>query len=950
MTERRAAAVSGPLCVAFLCSGAAALLFETLWFRLARLGLGSSVWASSVVLAAFMAGLGLGNAIGARFGGCVARPLRLFALVEMGVATLSLLLVLGLPAASGRLAPLLAGLIEQPLLLNTVRGAIAFAAMLLPATAMGATLPLVTRALAPHSLRFGIALGRLYGWNTLGGVMGAFASEAWLVPWLGLARTAVVALLLDLAAALVAFWLDRRLGPAVAFHAPREGASFALAAGSRGAVLRLLAAAALAGFVLLALEVVWFRFLELFVFGSALAFALMLSVVLAGIGLGGLAGAAWLRRRPEAPRALTPLALVAGVATVTTYAAFDPALAPAATESTRALWLSAMLMLPTSLASGLLFTLVGARLRDEVQGDAAAAGWLTLANTVGAALGAPLAGLGLLPWLGIERSLFALAVAYFVLGALLVPWSRALPRLLLAAAFAGFTLVAILFPFGLMQGVVVRRIALAAGGEGSRLVAFREGNAQTAILLQTDWGGAPVHQQLVTNAHSMTSSMFYARRYMKLFAYWPLALRPGAKRALLISYGLGNTAEALALAPGLEAIDVVDTSRTILGLSPLVARAGASDPLTDPRVRVHVEDGRFFLRAAAAPYDLVTAEPPPPHSAGVAGLYSLEYFRLTRGRLAPGGIATHWLPANQLPAGGARAIVRAFCAVFEDCSLWSGAGLDWMLAGSNGASAPAEAELARLWTSPGSGADLRQLGIERPEQLGALFIADAAELAAWTAGEAPLVDDRPGRLGRGLPSPAELDAYRELQRADACAARFAESKVVRRLWPPELRERTLEWFRWQGVFNRDYEAPERPEALAELWAVLEQTPLATLPLLQLGSEPRVSATARRRHLEGGSHPALAFHLGAAALADRDYESAARFFAAAREEGNPFHPPRLLRALALGLAGRRDEALAGVETLSAASLVAHAQPWRDWLRDQLAGAAAADGARPSRQGP
>jgi hypothetical protein len=439
---------------------------------------------------------------------------------------------------------------------------------------------------------------------------------------------------------------------------------------------------------------------------------------------------------------------------------------------------------------------------------------------------------------------------------------------------------------------------------------------------------------------------------MKLFAYWPLALNPAPKRALLVSYGLGNTAEALALAPQLEVIDVVDTSRTILGLSPLVARGGSQDPLADPRVRVHVEDGRFFLRASAAPYDLITAEPPPPHAAGVAGLYSLEYFRLTRGRLAPGGVATHWLPVNQLPPGGARAVVRAFCAVFEDCSLWSGAGLDWVLAGTNGAAAPTEAELARPWADPASGADLRDLGIEGPAQLGALFIADAGQLAEWVAGEPPLVDDRPGRLGRGLPGRAELDAYRELQRPDACAERFRRSEVVRRLWPAGLRERTPPWFAWQGVFNRDYDAAARPEAMAELWAVLGETRLVTLPLLQLDSEPRVRATARRRHLEGGSHPALAFHLGAAALADRDYESAARFFAAAREEGNAFHSPRLLRALALALAGRHDEALAGVVALAPASLPAHARPWREWLHARLArpAAASADAARAPRQGP
>ena len=83
------------------------------------------------------------------------------------------------------------------------------------------------------------------------------------------------------------------------------------------------------------------------------------------------------------------------------------------------------------------------------------------------------------------------------------------------------------------------------------------------------------------------------------------------------------------------------------------------------------------------------------------------------------------------------------------------------------------------------------------------------------------------------------------------------------------------------------------------------------------------------------HPALAFHLGAAAVADRDFEAAARFFAAARDSGNPFHSPRLLRALALGLAGRRDEALSAVESVPNESLPAHARPWRRWLLDRLA---------------
>ena len=357
---------------------------------------------------------------------------------------------------------------------------------------------------------------------------------------------------------------------------------------------------------------------------------------------------------------------------------------------------------------------------------------------------------------------------------------------------------------------------------------------------------------------------------------------------------------------------------------------------------MHVEDGRFFLRAGGQGYDVITAEPPPPHAAGIAGLYSLEYFRLTRSRLAPGGIATHWLPVNQLSLAGARAVVQAFCAAFEDCSLWSGAGYDWMLAGSNGASAPPEAGFVRLWAEPATGVDLREIGVEYPEQLGALFIADAAQLAEWAADVAPLVDDRPGRLGRGA------RGRRTPRRTGRCSsrrrARSASARAVSRCGcgHPACASGRSAGSRGQGVFNRDYEAAARPEALAELWAVLAKTPLVTLPLLQLDSEPRIRATARSRHVEGGVHPALAFQLGAAALADRDYEAAARFFAAAREQGNAFHSPRLLRALALGLAGRRAEALAAALAVPADGSPAHAGPWRQWLTERLANGSGASG--------
>jgi hypothetical protein len=435
---------------------------------------------------------------------------------------------------------------------------------------------------------------------------------------------------------------------------------------------------------------------------------------------------------------------------------------------------------------------------------------------------------------------------------------------------------------------------------------------------------------------------------MKLFAYWGLAVRPQSRRALLISYGLGNTGEALARADGLERIDVVDISPTILALGSSIERPHARDPLEDPRVHVHVEDGRFFLLAGTEPYDLITAEPPPPRGAGIVNLYSREYFQLVRRRLAPGGVTTHWLPVNQLSVRDTKGIAAAFCQVFADCTLWTGAGLDWMLAGTNGmATPPAEDAFARLWTRPGSARDLADLGIERPEQLGALFLADAEALARWVGDTPPLVDDRPGRLSQSAPPRSHRRVYHELMDARLNAEAFSSSASIRRLWPRALAERTTPWFRWQRTFDEDFRDGRRLGAMLDLWDVLEETPLEVLPLLLLDSEPRIRDIALAREAAGDRHPALSHHLGAAALAERDYETAARHFALASSRT---HPPALLRALAVGLAGRPSEALETLQGVDERELPDHARAWLSDLVIRLAIARKYEAPDPNWRGP
>ena len=146
----------------------------------------------------------------------------------------------------------------------------------------------------------------------------------------------------------------------------------------------------------------------------------------------------------------------------------------------------------------------------------------------------------------------------------------------------------------------------------------------------------------------MSATDVQARRYMKLYAYLPAAVHPALRRALLVSYGVGSTARALVDTASLEHIDVVDLSSDILEMSERTTATDGRSPLDDPRVEVHIEDGRWFLHTTPHRYDLITAEPPPPMLAGVVNLYTREYFSLVRDRLAEGGMVTYWLPLRAL--------------------------------------------------------------------------------------------------------------------------------------------------------------------------------------------------------------------------------------------------------------------------------------------------------------
>ncbi|VAX29557.1 FIG00603552: hypothetical protein [hydrothermal vent metagenome] len=910
------------LCTIFLISGSSALMFEALWFRQAGLAFGNSIWASSLVLSGFMGGLALGNALAIREKGRLTRPIAFYAYLELLIGLSGIVLVYLLPHLGQWFAPLFQSISDQPWVLNGLRLFFAFLLLLIPSTAMGLTLPVLTKALSTQDPIFGRVLGKLYGWNTLGALLGVLLTEFVLIEAIGIHATAWFAGILNVCVAVIALRLDKGMRVSKSSKPDQVSAQkLAPVQGRTATLFRFLSAAFLSGFCLLALEIIWFRFLMLFISGHSTSFSVILGIVLAGIASGGFTASALLKKQPRFATQGTTAAFILSVLCILSYALFPYIVKPytqaVITQVGGILNIGIPLMFPVSFMSGIFFTLIGTAMRAHLSNETVTTGALTLANTTGAALGAFSGGFLLLPIFGMERSLFFMAALYCLIGLLLMSGKARVSRI--SYLGAGLAAVGILiFPMGDMEKYHLRvpsQRLISSDGVGV-IKETREGLIETITYLEQRWLDKPLFHRLITNSYSMSSTDFRSRRYMKLFVYWPLAVHPDPKDALLISYGVGSTAKALTDSKGLEKIDIVDISRDILEMNDNAYPEPTTLPLNDPRVSVYIEDARYFLQTTDQSFDLITAEPPPPEVAGVVNLYTREYFQLLYDRLNEGGIATYWLPLHAMDAMSVKGILRAFCDVFEDCSLWHGQWLDLMIVGTRNAEGPvSDAIFMKQWQDPVVSKELIDVGLERPEQLGSLFIGDAAYLNEITQGAPPLVDNFPKRVKSSSESRMGLvkliDQWMDI---NAAQARFIKSPLIARLWPERLRQDSLAYFAFQDILNQHwfgFRDPKMP-VIVDIDRVLNSSSLKTLPLWLMGSNADFQRIVNAATPEEKEDPMMQVHLALGQMAARDYESAIVSLQLAgadeRLKGDAFS----YTVYALSSLGRRAEAQALVK--------------------------------------
>lgn len=689
----------------FLVSGAAGLLYEVVWLRHLSLVFGHTVHAVTTVLAAYMGGLALGSLLAGRRVDRAARPMRVYALLECCVGLFCLATPALFRATNALWFSIHRALEPGPLVAGLLQFALSALILLPPTTLMGATLPVLGRAVVRTTDEAATRVGTLYATNTWGAVLGTILTGFVLLPTVGLRATVWIGVLANLLIAAAAFLLDRLLVTRVEVTPP----SLAQAPGAAGAIAQpgpapeahprltrpqlvaTLAALAISGAASMGYEIAWTRALGLTLGSSTYAFSAMLVTFLIG-----LAGGAWiasylLRRRRTGVVAFAVVEILISLLAVALLPAFGKlpeaflrvlghtGVSHGAALATQALLGFAVMIGPTLLI-GTTFPLVIAAVGSSLERVGRDVGVVYGANTLGTIAGSIVAGFVLIPVIGIQRTVIVSATANLAAAVAVVATAREAGRrrlLLVAAAAVVLAALAMGLPRWDTKWMTVGAPVYAAHLVKSGVDAIRASQASREILLYEEGISTTVTVSRSPTALSLSvngkidASNTRDMATQLLLGHLGAVLHPQPRRALVIGLASGITAGALAQHRTMERIDVAE-------LEPAMRRAARffdrenRRVLDDPRVRVLDGDGRHILAAATEPYDLIVSEPSNPWIAGVASLFTREFYESARVHLAPGGIMVQWLQAYSIFPDDMRMVTRTFAEAFPNVSVWAG--------------------------------------------------------------------------------------------------------------------------------------------------------------------------------------------------------------------------------------------------------------------------------------
>ena len=762
----------------FVMSGAAALIYEVVWFQLLRLTIGASAISLGIILATFMGGLCLGSLFYHRFVKDQVHPLKAYGVLELGVGVFGVLNPFLIPLFGGFYFSFSGyGYVDIVL-----RGGLSALFLLPPTILMGATLPAISRWIA-HSRPGAASLGFFYAANIAGAILGCMLAGFYLLRVFDIYVASGVAVVANVLGGAVALAIGHKVSARVEGPGDAQAEAPPLATTPEVSRRRILWVIGLSGLTALGAQVVWTRLLSLYFGATVYTFSVILAVFLVGLGVGSMFGTrlAHTSRRPVLVLAVTQLLLLPAIWWAqfaiqdVIHHLFLFGIQPDSyveasnwiAKSFNDILAAVIVLAPATLLWGASFPLALVLTFGGGRDPGHSTGQVYAANTFGAVAGALAWSMVFIPTVGTRSAQQVLMVAALIAVALL--WtSRATSyvRTRTRIPKSAIAFSAILVAGGLIYLLpAVNNDLMAYGrikeiwGQGEYL-ATREGVNSTVMVSSLDAESGPeesgamnaqvIAKQLHVSGKVVASNLLKDMRLQRELGHLPALFHESPKSALIIGFGAGVTAGVFTLYPEIERIVIVEIEPEVLDISSKYFRVENYDVVNDPRTRIIIDDGRHYLATTDEKFDIITTDPIHPWVKGAASLYTSEFYQLVKARLNPGGIITQWVPLYDSDERAVKSQIATFFQAFPGGSIWNSQehriGYDLTLLGQVGPiKINGDRILARVNGNRKVGRSLREIRIKRLADLLELYSGNRSDLSAWLVG-AQLNRDRNLRL------------------------------------------------------------------------------------------------------------------------------------------------------------------------------------------------------------
>jgi spermidine synthase len=729
----------------FALSGFAGLIFESIWSHYLKLFLGHAAYAQTLVLVIFMGGMSIGAWLVSTRSQRLRNPLLAYCVVEalLGVAAFAFDPLFR--AVQTLMFDSIVPHLPAGYWIDLCKWCLAGLMLLPQSILLGATFPLISAgALRLGGGQPGRAIGWLYFTNSLGASAGVLVSGFYLIGKVGLPGTIAAAGLVNVALALTVWLGFVRTARTSETASQRADIPFTRAGG--GPPRLLIAAAFLTGAASFCYEIGWLRMLALVLGSATHSFELMLAAFIFCLSAGSFHIRNRIERQADALRTLGWIQLAMATAAFLTIPLYNESFywMGAIVDGVQRddtgyvlfTWLSqgicVALMFPATFLAGMTLPLITASLLRSGHGEASI-GRVYAANTVGSICGVLVAVHVVMPYFGLRQVIVAGAAVDLALGLWLLArrpplaWTR--PAIAAALLTAGS--IALLVPFDplKMASSVFRNGTARLSGDEARVVFHRDGKTASVDVVRHADGGLSIATNGKVDARINYGNIPSSDEFtMTLLAALPLMAKPDATRAAAIGMGSGSTAQNLLLSPHLQQLDTIE-------IEPAIAEGarqfGTASHLVfeDPRSRIRIEDAKTYFARNIQSYDIIVSEPSNPWVSGVSSLFSVEFYRQIKRRIAAGGVFVQWLQLYEIGTPTVALAMNALGDQFDDYALYTTTGADALVLASPHGPCPPLSDW--VFASPGLQSALQRIDVRGPQDMQSRRIGTKRTLAPF---------------------------------------------------------------------------------------------------------------------------------------------------------------------------------------------------------------------------